>query len=116
MHHSIKMPALEAEFSLRQGVQGVKASDWEIGAMDLKKLAEKAKRTIDDRGGVDSLKADAEELKKVAKGEGSLGDKAKRAAQAIKQPGAKAGDGEMRPAQGKGHPRDTPRKGGAPHQ
>jgi hypothetical protein len=84
--------------------------------MDLKKLAAKAKKTIDDRGGVDSLKADAEELKKVAKGEGSLKDKAKRAAQAIKEPGERAGEGEMKPAQGTGHPGDTPRKGGPPHE
>ena len=84
--------------------------------MDLKKLAAKAKKTIDDRGGVDSLKADAEELKKVAKGEGTLKDKAKRAAQAIKEPGAKAGEGEMKPAQGAGSPGDTPRKGGPPHE
>jgi hypothetical protein len=84
--------------------------------MDLKKLAAKAKRTIDERGGVESLKADAEELKKVAKGKGSLGDKAKRAAKAIKEPGAKPGDGEMRPAQNAGHPKDTPRKGGPPHE
>jgi hypothetical protein len=84
--------------------------------MDFKKLADKAKDTIEKRGGMDSLKADAEELKKVAKGKGSLGDKAKAAAQAIKQPGAKPGDGEMHPAQGAGHPRDTPRKGGPPHE
>lgn len=84
--------------------------------MDFKKLANKAKDTIDKRGGMDSLKADAEELKKVAKGKGSLGDKAKAAAQALKEPGAKAGDGEMRPARGAGDPKDTPRKGGPPHQ
>jgi hypothetical protein len=84
--------------------------------MNLKKLAAKAKQTIDDRGGMDSLKADAEELKKVAKGKGSLGDKAKQAAKALKQPGAKPGDGEMKPAQGAGHPSDTPRKGGPPHE
>jgi len=53
--------------------------------MDFKKLANKAKETIDKRGGVDSLKADAEELKKVAQGKGSLSDKAKAAAQAIKE-------------------------------
>jgi hypothetical protein len=84
--------------------------------MDFKKLADKAKKTIDDRGGMESLKADAEELKKVAKGKGSLSDKAKAAAEAIKKPGAKAGDGEMKPAQGAGHPSDTPRKGGPPHE
>jgi len=56
--------------------------------MDLKRLANKAKKTIDSRGGVDSLKADAEELRKIAKGDGSLADKAKRAAKAVKDPGA----------------------------
>ena len=35
---------------------------------------------------MDVLKADAEELKEVAKGEGSLKDKAKAATQAIKEP------------------------------
>lgn len=94
--------------------------------MDFKKLADKAKKTIDDRGGVESLKADAEELKKVAKGKGSLSDKAKAAAKAIKEPGDRregkgAHDntpttGEKHPAQHAGNPADTPRKGGAPHQ
>lgn len=84
--------------------------------VNFKKLADKAKDTIDKRGGMDSLKADAEELKKVAKGEGSLKDKAKQAAAALKEPGAKPGDGEMKPAQGAGHPSDTPRKGGPPHE
>jgi hypothetical protein len=100
--------------------------------MDFKKLAAKAKKTIDDRGGVESLKADAEELKKVAKGDGSLSDKAKAAAKAIKEPGehrqGKAGEhasgenhsgphasGEKHPAQHAGNPEDTPRKGGPPH-
>jgi hypothetical protein len=95
--------------------------------MDFKKLADKAKETIDKRGGVDSLKADAEELKKVAKGEGSLTDKAKAAAAALKEPGtgkepahrkereAKP-EGEMHPAKGLGRDEDTPRKGGPPHE
>lgn len=91
--------------------------------MDFKKLADKAKETIDKRGGVDSLKADAEELKKVAQGKGSLSDKAKAAAKAIKEPGdrregkgAAPVTGEKHPAQHAGNPADTPRKGGPPHQ
>lgn len=91
--------------------------------MDFKKLAAKAKKTIDDRGGVDSLKADAEELKRVAQGRGSLSDKAKAAAKAIKEPGEHRqgrGDhdlgGERHPAQHAGNPEDTPRKGGLPHE
>jgi hypothetical protein len=88
--------------------------------MDFKKLADKAKDTIDKRGGMDSLKADAEELKKVAKGQGSLTDKAKAAAQALKDPGARGEqkakpEGEMHPAKDAGNPSDTPRKGGPPH-
>ena len=93
--------------------------------MDFKKLADKAKDTIDKRGGMDSLKADAEELKKVAKGKGSITDKAKAAAAAIKEPGSgkPAGrqreaepQGERHPARNAGDPSDTPRKGGPPHQ
>ena len=56
--------------------------------MKLNKLVDKAKKTIDERGGMDNLKADAQELKEVAKGKGSLKDKAKAAAKAIKEPGA----------------------------
>lgn len=92
--------------------------------MDFKKLTAKAKDTIDKRGGVDSLKADAEELKKVAKGKGSLSDKAKAAAAALKEPGAREKgaheheakpSGEMHPAKDAGNPEDTPRKGGQPY-
>ena len=93
--------------------------------MDFKKLAAKAKDTIDKRGGMDSLKADAEELKKVAKGSGSLSDKAKAAAKAVKEPGSRQEgreekatapvSGEKHPAQHAGRDEDTPRKGGPPH-
>lgn len=100
--------------------------------MDFKKLAAKAKQTIDQRGGVESLKGDADELRKVAQGKGSLTDKAKAAAKAIKEPGerrqgkaanhgggekhgAQHAGGEKHPAQHAGNPADTPRKGGPPH-
>jgi hypothetical protein len=76
--------------------------------MDLKRLFNKAKQTIDDRGGVGSLKEDAEELKGVAKGKGSLTDKAKRAAEAVKEPGAPGGKGEGREkAEGREPKRDA---------
>jgi hypothetical protein len=65
--------------------------------MKLKSLFDKAKKTVDDRGGVQSLKEDAEELKKVATGKGSLGDKAKGAAAAIKEPGASGADAGKKP-------------------
>ena len=57
--------------------------------MNLKSLQRKAQQLIGKRGGTDSLKADAEELKDIAKGPGTLADKAKRAGDALKDPGAK---------------------------
>lgn len=57
--------------------------------MDFKRLSQQAKRLIDRRGGSKSLKEDADELRDIARGEGSLSDKAKAAAGAIKEPGAK---------------------------
>lgn len=65
--------------------------------MNLKSLFNKAKKTVDDRGGVQALKEDAEELKDVAKGKGSLTDKAKGAAAAIKDPGAAGAEQKSQP-------------------
>jgi hypothetical protein len=66
--------------------------------MDLKSLQRKAKQLIARRGGTDSLKADAEELRDIAKGPGSVTDKAKRAGDALKDPGAKGPDTPAPPA------------------
>lgn len=60
--------------------------------MNLKSLQRKAKQLIDQRGGTEALKADAEELKDIAKGPGSFTDKAKRAGEALQDPGAKGPD------------------------
>jgi hypothetical protein len=56
--------------------------------MDLKRLTNRAKELVEKRGGTDSLKEDAGELRDIAKGKGSLGDKAKAAQEAISKPGA----------------------------
>ena len=56
------------------------------------RLADQAKKTIDKRGGADALKEDAQELRDIAKGKGSLKDKAAEAGKAIKDPGAKGPD------------------------
>jgi hypothetical protein len=56
--------------------------------MDLQRIANKAKELINKRGGTESLKEDATELKDIASGKGSLSDKAKAAADAVKDPGA----------------------------
>lgn len=63
--------------------------------MDLKRLSQQAKRLIDKRGGSKSLKEDADELRDIARGQGSLSDKAKAAADAIKEPGAKEPDAKQ---------------------
>lgn len=60
--------------------------------MDLKRLFNKGKKIVDERGGVESLKEDAQELQGIAKGGGSLTGKAKDAAAAIKDPGAPGGE------------------------
>ena len=64
--------------------------------MDLKSLQRRAKQLIDKRGGTDSLKADAEELKDIAKGSGSVTDKAKRAGDALRVERTRAALGIVR--------------------
>jgi len=59
-----------------------------VNFRNLKKVADKAKETVEKRGGTDALKEDAQELKSIAKGKGSLKDKAKAATDAVKEPGA----------------------------
>ncbi len=59
--------------------------------MKLGSLVNRAKRVVEQRGGTDALKKDAQELKDIASGKGSTKDKAKRAAEAMKDPGAPGG-------------------------
>jgi len=56
--------------------------------MDWKAMADKAKQVFQQRGGAKAAKEDAEELRNIAQGQGSFGDKAKEAAAAIREPGA----------------------------
>jgi hypothetical protein len=60
--------------------------------VNFRRLADQAKKMVDKRGGTDALKEDAEELKDIAAGKGSVKDKAKAAGKAIKDPGAPGGD------------------------
>jgi len=57
--------------------------------MRLGNLISKAKRVVDQRGGTEALKQDAEELRNIARGQGSASEKAKRAADALKEPGGR---------------------------
>jgi hypothetical protein len=72
--------------------------------MDLGSLTSRAKELFTRRGGTEAAKEDAEELKDIARSEGSLGDKAKEGFEAIKDPGA---PGEERRPAG-----EEPRPGG----
>jgi hypothetical protein len=56
--------------------------------MNWKAMADKAKQTFQQRGGSGAAKEDAEELRDIARGQGSIADKAKEAAAAIREPGA----------------------------
>jgi hypothetical protein len=66
--------------------------------VNLRRLADRAKKLVDKRGGTDALKEDAEELKDIATGKGGVKDKAKAAADAIKDPGAQ-GEKERKPVE-----------------
>ena len=72
--------------------------------INFKRLSDQAKKVVDKRGGMDSVKEDAEELRGIAKGKGSFKDKAKAAGEAIKDPGAKGPD----PAAKHGHGHKQP--------
>lgn len=56
--------------------------------MGLGNIVNKAKQKMDQRGGTESFKQDAQQLKDIAKGKGTLSEKAKRAQEAVKKPGA----------------------------
>jgi hypothetical protein len=80
--------------------------------MGLSDLVNRAKEMVQRRGGTESLKQDAEELKDVARSEGSTSDKLKKGAEAVKEPGAKgAEDRPGGPTQPGGAEQDRP--GGA---
>ncbi len=72
--------------------------------MNFGKLAKQAQRAIDKRGGTDALKKDLGELKDIATGPGTAQDKAKRAADALKQPGS----APVPEAPGTSQPQDGP--------
>jgi hypothetical protein len=57
--------------------------------MRLNDLLDRAKSIVQKRGGTDALKEDAQELKDIASSDASMSEKAKRGAEAIKDPGAK---------------------------
>jgi hypothetical protein len=64
--------------------------------MRYQRMARLAKQAIDKRGGVEALKQDLQQVSDVAKGKGTLKEKAKAAAEALKQPGsATKGDGPV---------------------
>jgi hypothetical protein len=57
--------------------------------MDLKSLFKrKGKKTVDARGGAESLKADPAELKDIASGDTSVAEKTEDATESIGDPGA----------------------------
>ncbi len=57
--------------------------------VDFKKLSTQAKDLVEKRGGTEGIKQDAAQLSEIAKGKGSLSDKAKAAAAALKETGEK---------------------------
>ena len=65
--------------------------------VDFKKLSTRAKDLVEKRGGPEGIKRDAGQLREIAKSKGTLSDKAKAAAAALKEaqandPAQPAGD------------------------
>lgn len=65
--------------------------------MDFKRLADKAKHALDERGGPERLKQEAERLRTIATGPGSASDKAKAAGDAIKKAAASPSPSDRHP-------------------
>ncbi len=53
--------------------------------MDFKRLTDKAKQALDERGGPERLKLEAERLRTIATGPGSASEKARAAGDLLKQ-------------------------------
>jgi hypothetical protein len=83
--------------------------------MNFKSLTDKAKDIFTKRGGTEAAKEDFNELKDIMGKDASLSDKAKDAAEALKDPGA-AGPGGAAPTTTPttGEPAETPPPGDAP--
>ena len=82
--------------------------------MDWKQMVGRAKQELDKRGGPQSAKEDAEELRDIAQGGGSMTDKLKRAAAALKEPGAHRPGSEPAAAPTSGAPAPNMQPTGAP--
>ena len=76
--------------------------------VNFKRLTDRAKDAVEKRGGKDALKDDMQELRNIAKGKGSLKEKATAAKDALKDPG-REGSRATSPSAGSGEsPTPTP--------
>jgi len=80
--------------------------------VDFKRITDRAKELVDKRGGTESLKEDAAELRNIAKGSGSFKDKAKAAVEALKDPGEEAAATPPKPTAGAAEQARAAGKGG----
>jgi hypothetical protein len=60
--------------------------------VNFKRLTDRAKETMEKRGGKDALKDDMQELRNIAKSKGSIKEKANAAKDALKDPGRRGAD------------------------
>lgn len=71
-----------------------------MDTMNFKKIKDQAQQVYERRGGAEAAKGDGRELKEIFRGPGSLAEKAKRAGEALKNPGAGTPPPAERPRQG----------------
>ena len=66
--------------------------------MNWRAMADKANQVFQQRGRATAAKEDTEELRNIAQGQGSVADKVKQAAEALREPGAHHPDAPSREA------------------
>lgn len=72
--------------------------------MGLREVTDKAKQAFEQRGGSERLKQDGDALKNIARGEGSLSDKAKAGMERLRGPGETGAEEPTPPARTEPHP------------
>ena len=76
--------------------------------MGLRDLTDKAKQVFEERGGSERLRQDGQALKGIARGEGSLSDKAKASMERLREPTGGPGQTDTPGETGDGRAADPP--------
>jgi hypothetical protein len=102
--YTIAAAVAESRRHQRQALKGV--------LMDWKQIADRANQLVIQRGGPQSVKEDAYELKDIIQGQGTTQEKLKRAMDALRDPGANRQQAAASQPAGPGEGQSTPAQDG----